>query len=62
MEGAKFAKLCRDSKLLSKSFSATDVDLFFAKVSNMSHLLVSHKTGSASTDAQACCVVYLEVT
>jgi hypothetical protein len=32
MEGSKFAKLCRDSQLLSKSFTATDVDLFFAKV------------------------------
>ena len=32
MDGAKFAKLCRDTKLLSRSFTPTDVDLFFAKV------------------------------
>ena len=32
MEGSKFAKLCRDSKLLSKAFTASDVDLYFAKV------------------------------
>ncbi|EIE25016.1 p25-alpha-domain-containing protein [Coccomyxa subellipsoidea C-169] len=32
MEGSKFAKLCRDSKLLSRAFTASDVDLFFAKV------------------------------
>lgn len=31
MEGAKFAKLCRDTKLLSRAFTPTDVDLFFAK-------------------------------
>ncbi|KAK9908613.1 hypothetical protein WJX75_000439 [Coccomyxa subellipsoidea] len=32
MEGSKFAKLCRDSKLLSRAFTASDVDLYFAKV------------------------------
>jgi len=31
MDGAKFAKLCRDSKLLSKTVTASDADLFFAK-------------------------------
>ena len=31
MDGAKFAKLCRDTKLLSRAFTPTDVDLFFAK-------------------------------
>ncbi len=36
MEGSKFAKLCRDSKLLSKAFTASDVDLYFAKV----HLII----------------------
>ena len=32
MDGAKFAKLCRDSKLLSRTVTASDADLFFAKV------------------------------
>ena len=31
MDGAKFAKLCRDSKLLSRNVTASDADLFFAK-------------------------------
>ena len=31
MDGAKFAKLCRDSKLLSAAMTASDADLFFAK-------------------------------
>lgn len=31
MDGAKFAKLCRDSKLLSRNVIASDADLFFAK-------------------------------
>ena len=31
MDGAKFAKLCRDSKLLSHGVTASDADLFFAK-------------------------------
>ena len=32
MEGKSFAKFCKDSKLVDKKFSATDVDLLFAKV------------------------------
>ena len=31
MDSAKFVKLCRDSKLLSKAVTTTDVDLFFTK-------------------------------
>ena len=40
MDGAKFAKLCRDSKLLSRTVTASDADLFFAKVCP-SHLISS---------------------
>jgi hypothetical protein len=31
MDGAKFAKMCRDCKLLDKKLTATDVDIIFAK-------------------------------
>ena len=31
MDGSKFAKMCRDSKLLDKKLTATDVDIIFAK-------------------------------
>ena len=31
MDGAKFAKLCRDTKLLDKKLTSTDVDIIFAK-------------------------------
>ena len=31
MDGAKFAKFCRDSKMLSKRFTPTDVDIIYAK-------------------------------
>ena len=31
MDGAKFSKLCRDCKLLSRAFTTIDVDLIFAK-------------------------------
>ena len=31
MDGAKFAKFCRDSKLITKKFTSTDVDIIFAK-------------------------------
>jgi hypothetical protein len=31
MDGAKFSKLCRDCKLLNRSFTTIDVDLIFAK-------------------------------
>jgi hypothetical protein len=31
MDSAKFVKLCRDSKLLSKALTTTDIDLFFTK-------------------------------
>ena len=32
MDGARFAKLAKDCKLLDKKFTATDVDLTYAKV------------------------------
>jgi hypothetical protein len=32
MEGKQWAKLCKDTKLLDKKFTSTDVDLIFAKV------------------------------
>lgn len=32
MDNAKFAKLCRDLKLLDKKLTATDVDIIFSKV------------------------------
>jgi hypothetical protein len=32
MDGAKFAKLFRDMKLLDKNVTATDVDIVFSKV------------------------------
>lgn len=38
MDGAKFFKLAKDTRLLNKSFTTIDVDLIFAKVSNMSSL------------------------
>ena len=31
MDGAKFAKMCRDMKLLDKKLTATDVDIIFTK-------------------------------
>ncbi len=31
MEGAKFAKLCRDMKLLDKNVSSTEVDIIFQR-------------------------------
>ena len=36
LDGKSFAKLCKDTKLLDKKFSATDVDLLFAKVKDKS--------------------------
>ena len=35
MDGAKFAKLCRDSKLLSSAVTASDADLYFAKAGTL---------------------------
>lgn len=32
MDGAKFFKLCKESKLLSKRFTAIDCDIIFARV------------------------------
>lgn len=41
MEGSKFTKLCRDSKLVDgKCVTTTDVDLIFAKVQCASHTLL----------------------
>ena len=36
LDGKSFAKLCKDTKLLDKKFTATDVDLLFAKVKDKS--------------------------
>lgn len=41
MDGGKFAKLCRDTKLLSRAFTPTDVDLFFAKARIVAHPLLA---------------------
>lgn len=32
MDGAKFSKFCRDTKLLDKKLTAIDVDIIFAQV------------------------------
>ncbi len=32
MDGSKFAKLCRDCKVLDKKVTSTDVDIIFSKV------------------------------
>ncbi len=32
MDGKTFAKCCKDTKMIDKKYSATDVDLMFAKV------------------------------
>ena len=31
MDGKSFAKMCKDTKLIDKKLTATDVDLIFAK-------------------------------
>jgi hypothetical protein len=36
MEGKSFAKLAKDTKLIDKKLTATDVDLVFAKVKDKS--------------------------
>ncbi len=36
MEGKSFAKLAKDTKLIDKKLSATDIDLIFAKVKDKS--------------------------
>lgn len=32
MEGKNFIKLCKDTKLMNKSLTSTDIDLIFTKV------------------------------
>ena len=32
MDNAKFSKLCRDTKILDKKLTTTDVDIIFSKV------------------------------
>lgn len=32
MEGKNFLKLCKDTKMMSKSLTSTDIDLIFTKV------------------------------
>jgi hypothetical protein len=36
MEGKQWAKLCKDTKLIDKKYTSTDVDLIFAKVKDKS--------------------------
>lgn len=32
MEGKNFIKMCKDTKLMGKGLTSTDIDLIFAKV------------------------------
>lgn len=41
MDGKSFAKMCKDTKLLDKKLTATDVDLIFAKSKNKSDRRIS---------------------
>ena len=38
MDNAKFAKLCRDLKLLDKKLTATDVDIIFSKCKSLVYI------------------------
>lgn len=38
MDGAKFFKLCKDTRLVTKAFTVIDVDIIFAKVSGGPHV------------------------
>lgn len=43
MEGKAFAKLAKDLKLTNMKFTATDVDLIFAKIKDKSQRRVTYK-------------------
>ena len=43
LDGAKFAKLCRESLLLNSSFNSTSVDIIFSKVKpKVNHRSIQH--------------------
>lgn len=50
MDGRQFAKLCKDTKLLGKGFSPTDVDLIFAKVKEKSARKINFKQFRTALD------------
>ena len=50
MDGRQFAKLCKDTKLLGKGFSPTDVDLIFAKVKEKSVRKINFKQFRTALD------------
>lgn len=50
MDGRQFAKLCRDSELLDKSFNPTDVDLIFAKVKDQKARKINFKQFRTALD------------
>ena len=41
MDGSKFAKLCRDLKILDKKITSTDVDIIFSKVKAKTEYVLS---------------------
>jgi hypothetical protein len=47
LEGKNFIKLAKDTKLLSKALTATDIDLIFAKVS--SAVVAAFHSGNSPT-------------
>eukprot|EP01003_Olkasia_polycarbonata_P004421 NODE_352_length_965_cov_102.730349_g306_i0.p1 GENE.NODE_352_length_965_cov_102.730349_g306_i0~~NODE_352_length_965_cov_102.730349_g306_i0.p1 ORF type:complete len:153 (-),score=29.51 NODE_352_length_965_cov_102.730349_g306_i0:455-913(-) len=44
LDGAKFAKLCKDSKLICKKFTTTDVDLLFSKIKVKGERKINYNT------------------
>jgi hypothetical protein len=47
MEGKNFIKLCKDTKLMNKSLTSTDIDLIFTKVSRTASTRVTLKSALA---------------
>lgn len=43
MEGKSFAKLAKDTKLIDKKLTATDVDLIFAKIKDKSERRITYE-------------------
>ena len=39
MDGAKFFKLCKDTRLVTRAFTVIDVDIIFAKARDQIHLM-----------------------
>ena len=50
MDGRQFAKLCKDTKLIGSGFTATDVDLIFAKVKDQKARKINFKQFQAALD------------